>query len=51
MDGGESAVSLSSGADANGDGVIDGKDLIRMRNYFASYSDETGSSAYPLGPN
>ena len=47
----EPAVNVGSGADVNGDGAIDGKDLIRLRKYFAAYSDETGCSDFPLGPD
>ena len=44
-------VIVGAGADVNGDGVIDGKDLIRLRKYFAAYSDDTGLSDIPLGPD
>ena len=30
--------------DCNGDGVIDGKDLVRLRKYLSQYNDATGTS-------
>jgi len=46
---GVSGVKLYYGADANGDGYVDGKDLILLRQYMAYYNDETGRSEITLG--
>ena len=35
--------------DANGDGKIDGRDIIRLRKYLASYDSETGTSDVVIG--
>ena len=34
--------------DVNGDGTIDGRDLIRLRKYLGTYDDETGTSPYVI---
>ena len=41
-------VSLNYG-DVNSDGMISGKDLIRLRKYLAAYNDETGTADVDIG--
>ncbi len=47
---------LSSGesdvlwGDANGDGVVSSKDIVRLKNYFANYNDSTGTSTVEIFP-
>ncbi len=36
--------------DANGDGAISSKDVVRLKNYLANYNDETGTSSVELFP-
>ena len=36
--------------DANGDGVVSNKDIVRLKNYFANYDGDTGLSTVILGP-
>ena len=36
--------------DANGDGMISSKDIVRLKNYLANYNAETGTSTVTLGP-
>jgi hypothetical protein len=36
--------------DVNGDGVIDGRDIIRIRKYLSAYDDGTGESPYDIFP-
>ena len=36
--------------DANGDGVISNKDIVRLKNYLANYDEESGLSSVELGP-
>ena len=41
--------------DANGDGKVDNKDIVRLKNYFANHDDESGVSSdgttvYELAP-
>ena len=45
------AITVSSilYGDVNGDGVIDGKDVIRLRKYLAAFDDETGTSTVEIG--
>ena len=47
---GISIVEVYLGADVNGDGVINGKDVLLLRNYMANY-DDTWTSTIVLGPN
>ena len=47
----EQSVAIAEGADANGDGFVDGRDVIRLRKYLANYDSETGSSTVTLGPS
>lgn len=44
------AITVSSilYGDVNGDGVIDGKDVIRLRKYLAAFDDETGTSSVEI---
>ena len=35
--------------DANGDGKIDGRDITRLRKYFANYNDDTETSTVEIG--
>ena len=49
-DTGFSTVAVSAGADANGDGIINGLDVIKLRQYMANYNYDTGSSTVILGP-
>ena len=36
--------------DANGDGVVSNKDIVRLKNYFANYDEETGLSTVEIFP-
>ena len=36
--------------DANDDGVVNNKDIVRLKNYMANLNQETGVSTYTLGP-
>ena len=36
--------------DANGDGVVNERDLLRLKNYFVKYDKKTGQSTVVLGP-
>ena len=36
--------------DANGDGVISNKDVVRLKNYLANFDDEIGESTYQIFP-
>ena len=36
--------------DANGDGAVNNKDIVRLKNYLANYNDVTGTSAYEAFP-
>ena len=36
--------------DANGDGEVNNKDIVRLKNYIANYDDDTGLSTVTLGP-
>ena len=47
---GISIVEVYLGADVNGDGVINGKDVLLLRKYMANYNDDTGTSTIELGP-
>ena len=42
---GKVTVSAIIYGDANNDGVIDGRDLIRLRRYLVDYNEDTGSSS------
>ena len=46
---GKSKVDIFEGADANGDGEINGKDVIILCNYLANFDYETGKSTVELG--
>ena len=37
--------------DANGDGAVDNKDIVRLKNFFARYDDETGFTAVKIYPS
>ena len=50
-DTGISTKQVAPGADANGDGVINGKDVTRLLRYVASIDPVTGESSVVLGPN
>lgn len=45
-----SDVVVSAGGDANGDGIINCKDVLLMRRYMANYDYDTGTSTVVLGP-
>ena len=36
--------------DANGDGMVSSKDIVRLKNYFANYNDATGTSTVDIFP-
>ena len=37
--------------DVNGDGKINGRDLVKLRKYLANYNESTGESTIVLGPS
>jgi len=45
-----SSVNVELGADANGDGKIDIKDVVILRKYITNYDYDTESSTVILGP-
>ena len=47
---GKSSQSVGDGADANGDGTVNGKDVTRLLRYLAFFDPETGESTVILGP-
>ena len=52
---GATVYTLSPGSDANGDGKVDNKDIVRLKNYLANYDENSGvssngSTVYILGP-
>ncbi len=47
---GASAASIVYG-DATGDGIVDGKDLVRLKKYLAAYDYETGTSDVAIEPS
>ena len=51
----EEAPQTTIFGDANGDGEVNNKDIVRLKNYLANYDEDTGVSSngttvYTLGP-
>ena len=44
------SVGIEGGADAYGDGIVNGQDVVRLKKYIANYDYTTETSTVVLGP-